>query len=258
MSWFPQIGGGSIAQFPLSRSRQWRAISNELESGERISLPDPRGGSIAWTLSYQDLTDAEILMIQSLFVDSGGRCKPFSFIDPMVNLFGWSEDLSRPDWQAGQLQLAGGVNDPLGTARAWSVTNSSAADQSLTQTVEVPGEYMACFSVWLKSYAPLPVTLSRDSHTQTVTAGTVWKQFRIAGVGAAGTTHSTLSLRVPAASAVQVWGLQVEAQPWSSQYKKSGVPRGIYAETYFAADDLRIVSVGAGRSSCDIALVSRV
>ncbi len=36
MNWFPQIGAGSVAQFPLTRSRQWRAIANILESGERI------------------------------------------------------------------------------------------------------------------------------------------------------------------------------------------------------------------------------
>ena len=36
MSWFPQIGAGSMAQFPLQRSRKWRAIMNDLESGERI------------------------------------------------------------------------------------------------------------------------------------------------------------------------------------------------------------------------------
>ena len=32
MNWFPQIGAGSVAQFPVTRSRKWRAIANTLES----------------------------------------------------------------------------------------------------------------------------------------------------------------------------------------------------------------------------------
>ena len=32
MNWFPQIGAGSVAQFPVTRSRKWRAITNSLET----------------------------------------------------------------------------------------------------------------------------------------------------------------------------------------------------------------------------------
>ena len=59
MNWFPQIGSGTVAQFPLTRQRKWRAITNVLANGERISLPDENGGQIEWMLTYQDLSDAE-------------------------------------------------------------------------------------------------------------------------------------------------------------------------------------------------------
>ena len=57
MSFYPQFGTGSVAQFPLRRSRKWRMILNELESGERVVLPDNPAGQIDWSLSYSDLTD---------------------------------------------------------------------------------------------------------------------------------------------------------------------------------------------------------
>ena len=56
MSFFPQIGAGSVAQFPLTRSRKWRAITNNLESSEQIILPDTTGESdrMAVVLSGSD------------------------------------------------------------------------------------------------------------------------------------------------------------------------------------------------------------
>ena len=123
MSWFPQIGAGSVAQFPVSRSRRWRAIANRMESSELILLPDAAGGQIVWKLSYRDLVDSEVQNLSNLFTASQGGFGAFTFIDPLANLFGWSEDLSQSAWQVGLLQTATGVIDPLGTHRASSVTN---------------------------------------------------------------------------------------------------------------------------------------
>ena len=73
MTWFPQIGSGSIAQFPLQRARKWRAISNQMEGGERILLPDTAAGQIDWSLVYQDLSDAETLNLSNLFAAAQGE-----------------------------------------------------------------------------------------------------------------------------------------------------------------------------------------
>ena len=151
MNWFPQIGVGAVAQFPLHRKRQWRAITNVLESGELLSLPDSKGGQVEWMLSYQELTDAEVAKLTGLFAASSGEAMSFGFVDPFANLLGWSEDLSKPDWQAGLLTMTGGLSDPVGTARAWTVQNTNGAEQMLSQTVGIPVSYTACFSVYVRS-----------------------------------------------------------------------------------------------------------
>src|SRR5580704_14020545 len=110
MNWFPQLGSGAVAQFPLKRKRQWRAITNMLESGELISLPDTTGGQIEWRLSYQDLTDTEVANLTGLYAASAGSAISFGFVDPFANLLGWSEDLSQPDWQPGLLTKTGAVS----------------------------------------------------------------------------------------------------------------------------------------------------
>jgi len=113
MSFYPQIGSGTVAQFPVARTRKWRVITSVLESGERIVLPDTSAGQIEWGLSYVDLSDAETALVSGLFTASQGGFASFTFIDPLANLLGWSEDLSQAGWQAGLLTTASGIADPL-------------------------------------------------------------------------------------------------------------------------------------------------
>jgi hypothetical protein len=258
MSMFPQIGAGSVAQFPLTRSRRWRSIMNQLESTEQIRLPDIPAGEIGWKLSYEDLTDAEAASLSSLFASSQGSFGAFTFIDPMANLLGWSEDLSQAVWQAGLLGHAGGVSDPLGTSRASSISNTSPGTQTLTQTLAVPGSYIACFSVYLRSGVAGSVTLQRDGTQVTVAVGPAWRRVYVNGAGASGAVHSGFSISVAAGQTIDVWGLQVEVQPYPSVYRQSTAPLGIYEETYFENDELSITSISPGRSSCEIRLLSRV
>jgi hypothetical protein len=258
MSWFPQLGEGSIAQFPWQRSRKWRAIVNNLESGEQIMLPDTAAGQVEWNLSYQELTDAETALISGLFSASQGGFGTFTFIDPMANLLGWSEELSQPNWQVGLLRCMGAAADPLGTQRASSITNGSAGTQQVQQTLGLPGSYVACFSAYFRADATGTITISRDNLTAIVTVGPTWRRTYLSGPGTAGATQSTFSVAVGAGQTIQVWGLQVEAQPYPALYKQTGAAMGIYNETWFGDDALTITNNGPGLSSCEVVLVSRV
>jgi hypothetical protein len=186
MSFFPQIGAGSVAQFPVSRSRRWRAIVNQMEDGEVIMLPDAAAGQIQWKLSYQDLVAAEVQSLSALFTASQGEFAAFTFVDPLANLLGWSESLSQSAWQLGLLQTATGVTDPLGTQRAWSLTNPSGGTQSLQQSLGVSGDYVACFSVYLRSNMAGAVTLKRDTAALAVTLGAAWQRVFVNGTGVGG------------------------------------------------------------------------
>ena len=258
MSWYPQIGTGAVAQFPLSRSRMWRAITNDLESSEKIMLPDSAAGQIEWKLSYQDLTNAEAARLSNLFASSQAGFEAFTFIDPLANLLGWSEDLTQPNWQTGLLQHTSGVNDPLGTQRASTVSNPNPAAQALQQTLGVSGDYVACFSAYLWSNATGTVILQRDGTQVTVAVGPAWKRAFVTGLGVSGAAQSSFSIVLSAGQTINVWGPQVEAQPYPSAYKQTGAAIGIYEETYFENDELSITSSSLGLSSCEITLMSRV
>ncbi len=258
MNWFPQIGSGSVAQFPLSVSRQWRAIRNELESGEQILFPDPAATRIQWNLPFKDLNDSETAALTGLFSACRGSYGQFGFIDPLANLLGWTADLSKPDWQAGLISATPGAVDPTGASGAWTLTNGAAGDQQLTQTLAVPGEYTSCFSLWVRSASGGSVLLQRDSVQIRIALTAVWKRVFVSGAGAAGATNATYSIGLGAAQSVQIYAPQVEAQPYPSQYKETAAASGIYEETWFAEDELKVIATAPGLFSCDVKLLSRV
>ena len=160
-----------------------------------IMLPDTTAGQIQWKLSYRELQDLEVQSLSELFTASQGEFGAFTFIDPLANLLGWSENLAQSAWQAGLLSSSVGVTDPLGTARASSITNPSAGVQSLQQTLGVAGNYVTCFSVYLRSDFSGAVTLQRDNTQVKVSPGPVWKRVYLSGVGATGAAQSTFSSR---------------------------------------------------------------
>src|ERR1700744_6463655 len=109
MNWFPQIGAGPVAQFPVTRSPKWRAITNSLESGEQIMLPDTAAGQIPWKFSYRDLQAIAVQSHTALFTASQGEFGAFTFIDALANLLGWSENVTQSAWQVGLLTSSANV-----------------------------------------------------------------------------------------------------------------------------------------------------
>jgi hypothetical protein len=257
MKFFPQLSSGAIAQLPFRRTHNRRFITNLLESGEQLALADPSAATIQWNLQYVDLSDTEAQSLNDLFTACAGRYASFLFIDPLANLLGWSEDLSRPDWQSGQLTTALGLNDPFGTQRASLIANGSAGVQQLAQTLSIPGDYVACFGVWLRSDAPAPVTLQRDGTQNTFHVTSQWRRYSVSAAGTPGTAQSAFSIALTSGQTVEAWGFQVEAQPYPSTYRPSQNALGVYAETYFAEDRLTITNTAPGLSSVTLDLISR-
>ena len=193
-----------------------------------------------------------------MFTACQGKFGVFTFIDPLANLLGWSENLTQAAWQPGLLTGGANVVDPLGTARASSITNSSAGTQSLQQTLGLVGNYVTCFSAWLRSDFGGTVMLQRDTTQLPVSLSPIWKRVYVSGVGTPGAVQSAFSIVLSPGQTIDVWGLQVEAQPYPSAYKQTAAASGIYEETYFGDDELKITSTSPGLSSCEINLVSRV
>ena len=108
-----------------------------------------------WQMQLSGLAQEEWAAVDALFEAVEGRLGAFVFLDPFGNLLKWSESLDASVWtkDAG-IQLSSGVADPFGSVRATRLTNAGGGEQGIRQTVNVPGSFQYCLSVWARSGAP--------------------------------------------------------------------------------------------------------
>ena len=253
---YPQLGSGSLAQFPIGKRQVQRTVVNAAQDGSAIRLADPNAATTRWVLSYAGLTDGERAALEAFFEAAEGSLNGFTFVDPTANLLAWSDELSNGVWPADPfIRLAGGVQDPSGGRQAWTVANGGAAAQSIRQTLQAPGDYLYCFSAYLRADQPTTVSLLAGSGQAQHAATAVWTRATFACTGTAGTESITFGVQVPAGATVSVYGMQVEAQAGASGYKPS-TGGGIYGNARLAGDELTVTATGPGQHACTVSIIN--
>jgi len=259
---YPQLESGAIGQFPGRKRLVQRTVVNSLSDGSTWRSGDPAGSRIEWTLTYEDLTDTEMAAITTLFQTCEGRLRTFTFLDPTANLLGWSESLSADAWRKDPLlELTSGIADPLGTNRATRITNTGQAAQRLDQSLAALENLQYCFSLYVRSdYTGEIITYRTRSGTgdrRTFTIGPSWKRLVISSKLDSSSETATFGLELPNGRTMDVFGLQVEAQPGASQYKTNAGRGGVYTEARFIDDSLTVTSQGLNRHSCRVRVTAR-
>ena len=242
MSSFPQLSTGALSQYPLTRAIVTRTVSNSLEDGSTIRLADSVY-QIRWDLSYSGLSQSEWSALLAFFTAQQGQLKTFTFADPTENLLSWSEDLSQTVWVKDPLlQLRPGIADPLQKIAASRVTNTAQTAQSVMQQLPAPGSYRYCFSVYLRSSQACAVTLrcvaNNVEHDRQNLIGSQWTRYVFSVALSSPTDGVAFGLLVPPGIALDVYGMQVEAQPAAGAYKKTSGQGGVYPRSRFAQDVL--------------------
>ncbi len=260
MRFFPQLASGASGQFPIRKRRISRTIVNETADGRRIKLADDGGVAIEWQLTFDGLSDAEAVALNQFFAESEGRLGSFTFVDPTDNLFVWSEKLDDSAWlRNALLQVSGGISDPLGTQRASRLTNASGAALRLEQVVNAPESQAYALSVYARSAGVGRIGLYRTgtaTHLKTFDVGSGWQRIVLSG-GLGGPAESVrFGLEVEAGATIEVFGLQAEAQPGASGYKKTTSRAGVYPNARFAEDELEIIAEGVNWNACRVTIVA--
>jgi hypothetical protein len=251
MSAYPQLISGTLSQFPLKKRLQSRTVLNNLADGSSIKLADANGGSTGWQLQYAGLTDAETASLRQFFESCEGSLNGFTFVDPAGNLLAWSEDLTNSVWQAGPLlAVTGGVSDPQGGTKGFSLVNSGAAAQGVSQTLNAPGGYVYTVSVYAQANPSASVTLSIGNQSKSLAIGPSWS--RISFTASGDPTASSLAFAIQCApGALAIFGPQVEAQPAASSYKRSSTG-GVYQNARFQDDALPCTSTAPNQNSVTV------
>jgi hypothetical protein len=240
---FPQLSSGALAQYPIAARRIVRTVLNEAADGRHYKYADARLARAEWDIRLAALTSEEWQKIEDLYVASEGRLQTFTFLDPLDNLLRHSEDLAQPVWEPEPLlTLTSGVADPWGTERATRLTNGAAVQSVLKQTVAAPGTYQYCLSAYARASQPVTMRLRLNAGPsfadRFVTLESSWQHFTVFAALDWNDTGVEATFALPAGASADLAGLQLEAQPAPSSYKKTGATSGVYAHARFASDRL--------------------
>ena len=260
---FPQLLTGSVTQYPIRKVRLERTVINRLEGGDYFGLPDPNAGLIRWELRFEALADAEVQQLTDFYQACEGALQTFTFLDPFSNLFVFSEDQTQPAWQRNQLlQLGSGLLDALGGSNGHRLTNTAEATLAITQTVPLPGSITCAFSVYMRAASPVTCSLARIDgstvRTIQVQLTPTWNRYFLTSVFPSSiSTHCDFSLSIPSGQTIEVFGFQLDAQPYPGQYVSTLSQSGVYPQSRFGQDELVIVSTGPDQSHAATSVVSR-
>src|SRR5262249_38744361 len=146
------------------------------------------------------------------------------------------------------LAITPAVADPNGGSEANRVSNSSGAALAIQQTVNGPGWFQYGFSVQARSDQNQQGTLVRSTqgHTHSVdfSVGPDWKTIFLSGKFTGSDESVTFSIEISPGGSVDLFGIQVEAQPGASGYKKTFSKCGVYPKARFLDDSLAMTADG--------------
>lgn len=249
---YPQLASGASTQFPIVRRRSARTILNAIADGSSVKLADAAAGGTCWQLEYSGLSDPEKNALEQFFAAAEGSLNPFTFVDPAANLFAWSEALTNSAWLPDPLvQIKAGIDDPMGGANAWRLTNTGAGPQAIHQTLDAPGGYTYAFSVYVRGPQGSGVNLTLADARASFHASPTWTRVYTAAQGDAASASVAFGIEVPAGSAIDIFGPQAEAQSAPSKYRKS-TRGGVYSGARLQDDSLSITTEDVNRHSATV------
>ena len=256
---YPQLTSGSLAQYPLRKTRITRTIKNVLPDGSLILLPDFGAARMAWQLDYTHLSFADIQLLESHFQACKGPLSAFTFIDPTGNMLRSSADLTAVDWQTSNLlQIQKSTPDPFEGTTAQTVTNYGQNVQELTQDMRVPANYQYCFSFYAMAVEQTSLTVfrrgpnSEQSNQLNIYPG--WT--RLVSEGRLNDSGSilTVGIGLAAGQRIGVFGMQVEAQVSPSRYQPTARTGGVYTNAHWATEQLEITAEGVDSYATTISI----
>lgn len=242
---FPQLSTGASSFYPLKKQHNARTVVNVLGDGIKDLYEDSDAATVEWNLQLRGLTRAEASAIEALFVSVAGRWDTFTFLDPAGNLLAYSEEFGNSVWTNDPLiGLTTGIDDPNGGTGATRVVNAGVTGQMVAQVLDVPGNFYYALSVWARttsgSNATLVAQTTGASATTLVQLSGIWKRFSMAASLAQPTASVTFGVQLEGGASVDLFGMQVEAQIGTSDYKRTGAESGVYPKARFGSDSLSI------------------
>jgi hypothetical protein len=94
--------------------------------------------------------------------------------------------------------------------------------------------------------------------SKTVAVSNIWQQVYLAAQGSGGNTTSDFGVTIAAGGQIDLFGVQVNAQPKPATYVQTLDRSGVYLATRFDSDSLAFTTDAPDSNSCRVSLYSRV
>jgi hypothetical protein len=259
---FPQLTTGAAALYPVRRRRSRRSVRNVLRDGSTVVYLDPDWRRTEWDLDARGWTEGEWRAVEDLFLAVRGAAGTFTFLEPAGNLLRHSEAFEAAVWDKGPLVTVHlGLPDPVGGANAAALTNAGPTPAELGQTLAVPGEFTYALSVWVRSGVAGDIQLFAAADgaelERTVRAEAAWRRvYTPVSLGVAAEAVR-FGVRLNAGQSVELFGMQVEAQPGMGDYQKTEEQGGVYPDARFGTDVLNVRARATDQFDATIRIVSK-
>jgi hypothetical protein len=255
---FPQLSSGAQVQYPLRKRRVIQSTVNTFADGSMLASNINANTQCVWDLSYTDLNSADQTALQGHFVACQGPLQPFIFIDPTDNMLSNSSSLTMRAWAADPLlSVTAGATDPLGGATAFTLVNSGQVDQQLKQQILAPANFQYCFSLYALASVSSSLSLglaATSSQSQTYPVTSSWARLVNSVQLSDNELSFTVSIVVPAAQTMVVWGPQLEAQSSPSRYRATASAGGVYQNAHLLGNSVTFESQAPGLFSTLISI----
>ncbi len=145
--YFPVLDTGLIAQAPVQLSIQRNIPRAVFPDGNQLISTLDNWRQYRWRLNYSQLSSSEQDRFNGFLQAIDRGAKEFVFPDPLGNLLRHSEDLNGAAWvKSPGLEI--GPIEFISGKTCWILTNSTPIVQRIEQLVNLPRNYVSCFSLW--------------------------------------------------------------------------------------------------------------
>jgi hypothetical protein len=254
---FPQLMSGAVAQYPLEKRRRTRSTMVRTEGGSWYTRHDAGADAVEWTLHYADLDPEQAERLETFFAEAEGRLRTFLFVDPLANLLRWSGDLTQGVWETGMTGVAASAQtDPRGGQEAFVLTNGSAGQTGIAQTVAGPAGYRYAGSVWVRGAVGSKVWLRLGETAAEFAVSGQWRRCQMTAL-VSGVAGVRWALELGPGGTCEVFGPQLEAQRAAGGYQASGGESAVYSSARFDQDELEWVVEGPEQIGTRVRIRSR-
>jgi hypothetical protein len=245
---------------PMTRESRYTTRVNRMPDFTEARTADQVSPLFRWDLQLGPLSDADAATIQSFYAARNGGYETFAFLDPLDNLLQWSEDFSQSAWQKSNpssFAVSGGVTDPFGGSAAQTLSNSSGATNTVSQTlVANPAGITFTASVWLQGSGnvTLRVTDGAGQTASTVAAlSGSWKRYVVTGNFPSAGTQIIWSADLAASAGANFFGAQLVPLQGPGAYTRTTVVSGFHPNCCFDSGlTHRVVSPGVNQMKVSV------